>query len=74
LDDSTLAHAGKLMITSMKLRMPIVEYEKSYAMKLKAYILRKPQIPIQFHTYQSIQRHVSGSYFEFDVTTQFNSL
>jgi len=58
----------------MELRMPIVEYEKNYSMKLKADILQQPQIPIEFLTYQSVQRHVSGSYFEFGVTTQFNSL
>jgi len=28
LDDATLPHLGKLMITSMKLRMPIDKYDK----------------------------------------------
>jgi len=73
LDDSTLAHPAKLVITSMELTMPIVEYEKNYAMKLKTDI-RQPRIPIQFLMYQRILRHVSGSYFEFDVTTQLNLL
>ena len=58
----------------MELRVPIVEYEKNYALKMKAEILKAPQLPINFHTYQCFQRHASGSHFQFDVITQFNSL
>jgi hypothetical protein len=40
-DDATLPHQGKIIIKSMEIRMPIVEYERNYAIKLRENLLEE---------------------------------
>lgn len=42
--------------------------------KINTEILKTPSFLSAFHTHQCIQRHILDSYFEFDVTIQFNLL
>lgn len=71
--DGAVPHHGKVL-ESVELRIPFVEYNVNYADKLKLEILKNPDMSISFHIYQCVQKSVSGKYFEFDITTQFNSL
>lgn len=73
-DDVTLAHSGNWVSKSMELLVPIVECENNRSIKIKCEILKSPCLSIYFHTYQYNQRHLSGSYVQFDSTRQFNSL
>lgn len=73
-NDTTLPHPAKIIIKIMELRVPIIEYQSDYDLKLKSQLLRSPSIPIEFHSFQCFQRHVTGIRFEYDVTNMFSSL
>jgi hypothetical protein len=68
----TTTKPGKVVIKSMEIRVPIVQYDPIYEIKLKSSLIQKP-VPINFLASQTIQKSVSGSRFEFDLTTQFIS-
>lgn len=40
----------------------MVEYEKSHTLRIKAEIFKSLSLSIAFHTYQCIQRHITGPY------------
>jgi hypothetical protein len=56
----------------MEIRMAVVKCI-SYANKLKAEMLKKPEVPVSFHRCQCLQKAVSGNHFELDVSTHFLS-
>ena len=70
----TIPPDSKIVMRTMEIRIPVVEYETNHATLLKSNMVGNPIIPISFLNSQTVKSSVTGRSAEIDITTQFNSL
>ena len=55
---NTIPPDSKIVIKTMEIRIPVVEYETNHATLLKSNIVKKPIIPISFLNSQTIEKKI----------------